>query len=183
MNIFVLDRDPVKAARMLCDAHVVKMIVESCQLLSTHDRIVNRWDDDSLLYKPTHQNHPCRVCLYNEANRRWLERHLNALIFEYWVRFGKRHKCTDLLHKYWYVADCTHCTHDHMRGTDSHRRAVENICGKQSLPKCMPDEFKIGGEDMDSVVRSYRQYYKQKQQTMKRFRYTKREMPEWLKEE
>lgn len=182
MNIFVLDRDPITAAQMLCDSHVVKMIVESCQLLSTHDRLINRWDDDSLLYKPTHQNHPCRVCLYNEANRRWLERHLNALIFEYWVRFGKRHKCTDLLHKYWYVANCTHCSHDHMHGTDAHRRAVVDICGKQSLPKCMPDEFKLGGEDMDSVVMSYRNYYKHKQKTLKYFRYTNREIPEWLKD-
>jgi histidyl-tRNA synthetase len=40
MNIFVLDEDPAKAARMLCDAHVVKMIVESAQLLSTHERLL-----------------------------------------------------------------------------------------------------------------------------------------------
>ena len=37
MNIFVLDKNPYISAQMMCDAHVVKMIVESCQLLSTHD--------------------------------------------------------------------------------------------------------------------------------------------------
>mgnify|MGYP006111384259 CR=1 FL=1 len=34
MNIFCLDKDPVKAAEMMCDKHVVKMIIESCQILS-----------------------------------------------------------------------------------------------------------------------------------------------------
>ena len=34
MNIFVLDRDPTKAAHMMCDKHVVKMIIESAQMLS-----------------------------------------------------------------------------------------------------------------------------------------------------
>ncbi len=34
MNIFVLDRDPTKAAHMMCDKHVVKMILESAQMLS-----------------------------------------------------------------------------------------------------------------------------------------------------
>lgn len=49
-----------------------------------------------------------------------------------------------------------------------------------TFPKCMPDEFKVGGDDIDSVVQSYRNYYKYKQQTLKRFRYTKRDVPEWL---
>lgn len=35
MNVFYLDRDPEKAASVQCDQHVVKMILESAQLLST----------------------------------------------------------------------------------------------------------------------------------------------------
>ena len=35
MNIFILDDNPVIAAREHCDKHVVKMIVELGQLLST----------------------------------------------------------------------------------------------------------------------------------------------------
>ena len=41
MNIFVLDKDPVVAAQMQCDKHVVKMIVESAQMLSTAHRILD----------------------------------------------------------------------------------------------------------------------------------------------
>lgn len=35
MNIFVLSEGPVEAARMQCDKHVVKMIVETAQMLCT----------------------------------------------------------------------------------------------------------------------------------------------------
>ena len=35
MNIFYLDSDPIIAAQMQCDKHVVKMILESTQLLYT----------------------------------------------------------------------------------------------------------------------------------------------------
>ena len=41
MNIFVLDRDPIQAAKYMCDKHVVKMILESCQLLSTAHRVLD----------------------------------------------------------------------------------------------------------------------------------------------
>lgn len=35
MNIFILDRDPLRCAQFHCDDHVNKMILESCQMLST----------------------------------------------------------------------------------------------------------------------------------------------------
>ena len=41
MNIFILDRNPVKAAQMLCDRHIPKMIVESAQMLSTAHRLLD----------------------------------------------------------------------------------------------------------------------------------------------
>ena len=41
MNIFYVSRDPFLAATMLCDKHVVKMILESCQMLSTAHRILD----------------------------------------------------------------------------------------------------------------------------------------------
>ena len=39
MNIFYLHKNPVTAAEMSCDKHVVKMILESAQLLSTCHRV------------------------------------------------------------------------------------------------------------------------------------------------
>ena len=59
MNIFYLDRDPKIAAQMMCDKHVVKMILESAQMLSTAHRV---WEGDKYadqygLYKMAHKKH------------------------------------------------------------------------------------------------------------------------------
>ena len=72
MNIFVLDPSPRIAAQSLCDVHVVKMILESAQLLSTQDRLAGVLHG----YAITHENHPCRICLSNPANYLWLSAHL-----------------------------------------------------------------------------------------------------------
>lgn len=173
MNIFVLDRSPAKSAQMLCDAHVVKMIVESAQLLSTHDRITGRFKEPNCLYKPTHQSHPCRMCLCNYANREWLICHLKALLDEYSFRYCKIHKSSVLFDIYYNHERIDYMTEAFSNGTLDY---------KCRFPKCMPNEFKVGGDDLDSVVLSYRKYYKHKQQTMKRFRYTNRDIPNWLKE-
>ena len=179
MNIFVLDRNPIKAAQMMCDAHVVKMIVESCQLLSTNDRILGRNSDVDILYKATHENHPCRKCLTSPWNEQWLICHLWSLLNEYFYRYGEIHKSAEpKMNK---AAELySRCWHG-PKGLQAFPNR-DDLLDQCTFPKCMPDEFKVGGDDLDSVVQSYRQYYKQKQLTMKRFRYTKREMPEWLKE-
>ena len=82
MNIFILDKHPVVAAQQQCDKHVVKMIVESAQMLSTAHRMldghvekrlsksgkrmINYWyhnipEKEELLYKAVHHGHPCTV--------------------------------------------------------------------------------------------------------------------------
>ena len=38
MNIFFLDENPKHAAQMQCDKHVVKMVLETAQMLSTAAR-------------------------------------------------------------------------------------------------------------------------------------------------
>ena len=57
MNIFFLSKDPVEAARVQCDQHVVKMILETAQMLSTvaHQ---HKYLGVTGIYKPTHANHP-----------------------------------------------------------------------------------------------------------------------------
>ena len=173
MNIFVLDSNPVKSAQMLCDAHVIKMALESAQLLSTHYRMTILNADGvgiqklaDMLYKSTHINHPCRVCLDNPFNRAWLVYHFRALLSEYTYRYGKVHGSSKLRHIF------------------SIPMALDewlpHALDKLTFPKCMPDTYKTGGDDIDSIVQSYRNYYKYKQETMRRFRYTNREIPEWL---
>lgn len=83
MNIFALDMDPCKAAIMHCDKHVVKMILESVQMMST---VAGHG------YKPTHTNHPCTLWVKkSKANWHWLYQLVNSLHDEWQYRFNHTH--------------------------------------------------------------------------------------------
>jgi len=89
MNIFVLDPDPIRSAEMLCDKHVVKMILESNQMLST----VAHKNGHDAPYKPTHARHPCTLWAgESRQNWNWLVRHSRGLCEEYTRRYDRIHK-------------------------------------------------------------------------------------------
>lgn len=91
MNIFVSDPDPIVCARNLDDKRVIKMTLESAQLLCT---ALHEHNAGNLAkYKPTHKNHPCNIwCRESRENYIWLLRHFEALAQEYSFRTGKQHK-------------------------------------------------------------------------------------------
>jgi hypothetical protein len=92
MNIFYLDRDPVIAAQMMCDKHVVKMILESAQMLSTAHRVLDgdEYANKMGLYKLAHKNHPSTIWVRTSSeNYRWLFNHYDALMQEYTYRYDK----------------------------------------------------------------------------------------------
>ena len=112
MNIFVLDEDPVTAANMLCDKHCIKMILESCQLLSTAHHVCDGQQikvtgkrnyttyacKKQNLLKAAMINHPCTI--WTRASREnylWLWKHAYAMCKEYTRRYGKVHKLEALL--------------------------------------------------------------------------------------
>jgi hypothetical protein len=89
MNIFATSPDPIKCAQALDDKRVVKMTLESAQIICTVLRM-KKWPAP---YKPTHQTHP--VVLWaaeSELNLIWLVYHFKALSDEYTHRYGKVHK-------------------------------------------------------------------------------------------
>jgi hypothetical protein len=117
MNIFHLDKDPVKAAEYMADKHVVKMCLEYSQLLCTSHWVgwqkmlkppaelkgknLKEWLGQSIphpdlvpQYSMTHVNHPsakwARECW---GNYNWLVRHALALCNEYTRRYGRTIKC------------------------------------------------------------------------------------------
>jgi hypothetical protein len=114
MNIFILDENPVKAAQLQCDKHVVKMVLESAQMLSTVHRVldgtlgkapsksgktmVKHWtlenkSMDDILYKAVHVGHPCTVwSMESLENYIWHYKHFEALATEFTYRYGKQHK-------------------------------------------------------------------------------------------
>lgn len=89
MNIFVLDTDPALAAEAQCDKHIVKMPLETAQLLCTAAALNGAL---APRYRPTHAKHPCT--LWAAASRRnydWLIAHGVALANEYRRRYGRTH--------------------------------------------------------------------------------------------
>ena len=111
MNIFILDKNPIIAAQMQCDKHVVKMIVESAQMLSTAHRmldgyvekrpsksgkrIISYWvhpnkNYEATLYKAVHHSHPCTIWTMESAsNYNWHYTHWTSLCKEYQYRYNK----------------------------------------------------------------------------------------------
>ena len=89
MNIFVLHTNPKIAAQMACDKHVVKMVSESVQMLSTTMHSVGLEGP----WKKTHANHPCTIWARESLqNYQWLWDHANSLGEEYTHRYNKKHK-------------------------------------------------------------------------------------------
>ena len=100
MNIFVTDPDPVASAQCLPDKHVVKMPLETCQMLSIVAS--DKWGHgfgtlpklDGTPYKTekgAFRNHPCTI--WAQTNFRWLIQHGLALCAEYTHRYDKTHSC------------------------------------------------------------------------------------------
>lgn len=92
MNIFFISKDPVAAAMYMHDKHVLKMVVESTQILS------NCHDQSTVKYKRTHYNHPsCIWARSSKSNYSWLWLHAYALAKEYEYRYGREHKCLSII--------------------------------------------------------------------------------------
>lgn len=97
MNIFVTDKSYEISAQNLDDKRVVKMILESAQLLSTAI-FLNRGIQYENIYKPTHKNHPCSLwAALNISNWYWLYNHMVSLCQEYSFRYSKTHSSESLL--------------------------------------------------------------------------------------
>lgn len=122
MNIFYLSHNPVEAAQQHLDKHVVKMILESAQLLCTAHRLldgiqtkqskttrsgkirdVKRYVlanplNNEVMYSATHINHPCAIWARDNINNyMWLYELFVALCDEYTFRYGKKHKTDTLM--------------------------------------------------------------------------------------
>ncbi len=184
MNIFYLDKDPIRAAEMSCDKHVCKMIIESAQMLSTAHRIIDgieyygktangrkikRWKHpdknlETSLYLASHVKHPSTIWVMQSAyNYIWLYRHMMALNSQFRLRYNK--------------------SIDHMTVQklgiilkDIPKNIPLNKIGTEP-PPAMPDECKVPG---DSIA-SYRKYYIMKKREFATWR-SPSEVPEWYKQ-
>jgi len=133
MNIFVVDKHPQTAARQLCDKHVVKMVLESAQMLCSV------FENGKAPYKRAYYNHPCtKWSRESEANYEWLITHAWELCEEYFQRYGKLHKCIEVIE--W-------CD-------DNYHKLNLPKTGLTKFAQAMPEEYR----NPDAVV-AYRNYY------------------------
>jgi len=136
MNIFVLDENPIKAAEMLCDKHVCKMIVESCQLLCS---VFYFNSNIKPPYKLAYKNHPCAKWVrYTRGNFEWLLNHLNGLLYQYKLRYNKIHKCNKIFN--WIINNRHQLCFSHYELTP--------------FIKCMPIEYQFH-KDITSAYKAY----------------------------
>lgn len=157
MNIFYVDSNPVIAAQSLVDSHVVKMVLESFQLLSTAHHILDKEEAPAAIYKVTHKNHPSAIwCRTTNNNYNWLYVHALALLDEYTFRYEKIHKTSRLCE---------------LLKNPPLNIPIGNLT---SMPLAMPDEYKVSGD----AVASYRNYYREGKKHL--HKWTKRGMPEWM---
>ena len=159
MNIFYLDNDPVKSAELHCDKHVVKMIIEYAQLMSTAHRVldgemyvdktannrrIKRWcladkHMEEVVYKASHINHPSNI---------WIRSSDSHYQFVYYMFVAL---CNEYTHRYGRV----HLTEEKLK--DILQQLPNNITSADFVdpPQAMPDDVKTS-----NTVDAYQNYYR-----------------------
>ncbi len=136
---------------MLCDQHVVKMTLETAQLLcSAHNKAP---------YKRTHYNHPCAVWTRaSAANYMWLCSYGITLAKEYTHRFGRCHACEVVIR--WAAAN------------------PPTFARTELTPfaQAMPEQYRG-----DCAVAAYRRYYVAEKLALRgKSTWRRRDVPAWV---
>lgn len=164
MNIFVLDENPELAARYHCNSHVVKMQLETAQLLSTAYRYYHSEAPENFCYKATHKQHPCSLwARESRANFVWLVELYYALEDEW--RFRYNHPQTKRHGSYWVLENIT--------AKNFPVRSMMPDRGLTPFVLAMPDSCKD-----NNPVLAYRKYYREQKQHL--LNWGKCERPYWL---
>ncbi len=182
MNIFHLDKILKLCAHYHCDKHVVKMILEYAQMLSTAHRMLDCIDIikeesknnmmvkrfvlhdknlDFLLYKASHINHPCNIWVRESAgNYNYLYELFVYLNEEFTYRYGSIHSTFTKLN-------------DYLKFLPKNI-LLDNQTNYFAIPLCMPDEYKE-----KSYIESYRNFYIYGKSQKFNLTWKKRDVPEW----
>ena len=162
MNVFLLHDEPYRAAYMHHDKHVVKMPLESAQMISTALRLIYERKPSSLivppsvinvLYEKTHEHHPWVKWLHDalcdaldggcDARAKMFLWHSHGLSLVYKLRYGRDHASRNII-----------VLAMDLLGMD--RPSPIGRWSDFETPLCMPDKYKVKGF---SNVDCYRLYY------------------------
>ena len=177
MNIFYLNPNPKVCAEMHLDKHVVKMIIEYAQLMSTAHRVldgeqytdktannrsIQRWrmNNEMLehgLMKASHINHPSNIWVRaSKENYIWLLKMWLHLLAEYTHRYGKQHACEKYIDVLYNAP-----------------KNIPNVAFTEPTP-AMPDIYKVTNDS----IKSYQNYYIHDKARFAKWK--NRETPEWF---
>jgi hypothetical protein len=155
MNIFYLDKSEALAASYHCDKHVVKMILESLQMVCTNLYLDGRIGKESYVSEGF-ANHPCTLwARASYENEEWLRGLIFSLLLEYEFRYNKVHIA---VFKYMGLP-----------------RISRPRFGFTEPAQAMPAYCKVEGDS----VQAYRNYYINEKGRMAKW--TGRPTPEWFK--
>jgi hypothetical protein len=192
MNIFVLHWKHRKCARWHLDKHIVKMLLEYCQLLYTAhwalyypellecksavalSRAQKKLEVPEYMqvaptcdttgeptYRPCHIHHPCaKWTRLSSGNYDWLAKLGLEVAKEFTFRFGKEHSCQK-----------------HMEWLATHLPPTISKLPQTRFVLAMDEEYKISKDP----ISCYRHYYNTSKKEKGIIKYTKRNVPHWVK--
>ena len=158
MQLYILDRDPGRAVRFLADVHVIKMCLETMQIIAgaIHNSSLPQVPG---MLKPYNPSHPVNKAVDSPEKLNWVLLYNWNLQCEYLLRFRKKHACFDLcvrsFHHLWHPdrkADC------------------------ENLARSFKDFF----TDEADIVLAFREYYRFKKSRIRFWKYSAVGEPEWL---
>ena len=167
MNVFYVDNSPVNSAKMLCDRHVVKMSLESVQMLTNcFDKEVLAMPESPKTQKGTdrkysHWNHPSSKWVReSKSNMNWLIEHGIELCHEKKRRYPNKPMP--------FVYDFLQWCKDNMELSTTPDGEFT------TPPQCMPEECKV----LDNTVEAYRNYYITEKKNIAEWNYS--DKPQWM---
>ena len=155
MNIFVTDPCPIQSARNLPDKHIVKMPLETCQMLAIiysdwYYGVGKLYKQDGTPYRTAHgafRKHPCTMwAAATPYNLAWLIRHGYALCHEYNLRYGKVHTCLDVIEQ---AERIYHKSFNNLMLSDASRKVG-------IFTRAMPEYLKY--DDTIDTIEAYKRY-------------------------
>jgi hypothetical protein len=157
MNCFPLDHNMAKSVEYHCDTHVVKIILEGVQMLSSANRIHGSFG----CYKMSHEHHPMTVwAAKSQANYDWMRAYVLHLNTEWQHRWHHNinHKSVNAM---------LNMPHLNIRFSKD----------LTPMPACMPDECLVDDTSPLLPVVDYRNYYQTSKQHIAKW--TNRPVPAW----
>ena len=155
MNIFVTDSCPIQSARNVPDKHIVKMPLETCQMLAIiysdwYYGVGKLYKSDGTPYRTAHgafRKHPCtQWAAANPYNLAWLIRHGYALCHEYNLRYNKVHTCLDVIEQ---AERIYHKSFDNLMLSHASRKVAD-------FTRAMPEYLKF--DTTIDTITAYKQY-------------------------